>query len=234
MHILVADNDPLSTKLTSFLLQSSGYTIGVARNGYEALDRLRSEEPDLVLLDIYLPDMDGFAVCRHIRQVAEMPILFLTASTDLADRIKGLQSGADDYLTKPFEPIELLARIEAILRRHNGDMVLPLTRLRQGDMTLDPVDLKVYFRDGRSVDLTPIEFRLLYYFMKNTGRILSADQILSKVWRYDDGNGNNLVAVYIRRLRAKIERDIRHPRYITTLQSLGYRFETQESVVSTT
>jgi DNA-binding response OmpR family regulator len=234
MHILVADNDPLSIKLTTFLLQSSSYTVSVANTGYETLEHVRADQPDLVILDIYLPDLDGFAVCRHIRQSGDTPILFLTASSDLADRVNGLQSGADDYLTKPYEPIELLARIEAVLRRHNGDMVLPLTRLRQGDLTLDPVDLKVHFRDGRSADLTPIEFRLLYYFMKNTGRVLSTEQILDKVWRYDDGNGNNLVAVYIRRLRSKIERDMRHPRYITTLQSLGYRFDATESASSPT
>ena len=225
MHILVADPDQLSVKVTTFLLQSSGYTVHVARNQSEALAILECEPPDLILLDIYLPDQDGFITCRRIRQDIQTPIIFLTASPLLADRVQGLQSGADDYITKPFEPIELLARIEAVLRRRNSDMVLPLSRLRHGDLTLDPIELKAIFRDGRMADLTPIEFRLLYYLVKNAGRVISADQILSKVWRYDDGNGNNLVAVYIRRLRSKIERDMRKPHYITTLQSLGYRFE---------
>jgi DNA-binding response OmpR family regulator len=225
MHILVVDPDHLSAKLTTFLLQSSGYTVQVARNEIELIDMMEIEPPDLILLDIYLPDQDGFVVCQRLRQRIETPIIFLTASPLLADRVQGLHAGADDYVTKPFEPIELLARIEVVLRRRHSDMLLPLARLRHGDLTLDPIELKALFRDGRMADLTPIEFRLLYYLVKNAGRILSADQILSKVWRYDDGSGNNLVAVYIRRLRNKIERDMRRPRYITTLQSLGYRFE---------
>lgn len=225
MHILVVDPDHLSAKLTTFLLQSSGYTVHIARNERELFAGVASDPPDLILLDIYLPDRDGFAVCRQLRQELETPIIFLSASPLLADRVQGLQSGADDYVTKPFEPIELLARVEAVLRRRHSDALLPLARLRQGDLILDPIELKATFRDGRMADLTPIEFRLLYYLVKNAGHILSTDQILHKVWRYDDGGGNNLVAVYIRRLRSKIERDMRKPRYITTLQSIGYRFE---------
>ena len=140
----------------------------------------------------------------------------------------GLQIGGDDYLVKPFEPAELLARVEAVLRRRNSDLVNPVTRISQGPLTLDPIEHTVLFEDGRSVVLTPIEFRLLYYLMQNTGRVLSASQILSKVWGYDYEGESNLVAVYIRRLRAKIEPDIDTPRHIITVRNLGYKFVVQD------
>jgi DNA-binding response OmpR family regulator len=225
MHILVADDDRLSVKLTTFLLESSGYSVSTVCTGQEALKAFDYGEPDLVLLDVELPNIHGFEVCRQIRRSSDVPIVFLSAHNQLAERVQGLQIGADDYIGKPFEPLELLARIEAVLRRRDTDTVVPLARLRQGDITLDPVEHKAFLANGRMADLTPIEFRLLYYLMKNAGRVLSADQILNKVWRYEDGSGNNLVAVYIRRLRAKIEHDVKHPRYIITLPNLGYRFE---------
>jgi DNA-binding response OmpR family regulator len=213
------------------LLDSSGYTVSNASSGPDVLVALDRDHPDLILLDVELPQMGGFDVCRHIRRISDVPIMFVTAHSTLEERVKGLQMGADDYVAKPFEPLELLARIEAVLRRRESESVVPLARLRQGDLTLDPIEHKAFFADGRAVDLTPIEFRLLYYLMKNAGRVLSADQILSKVWRYEDGGGNNLVAVYIRRLRHKIEQDIKQPRYITTLPNMGYRFEVVRSAV---
>jgi DNA-binding response OmpR family regulator len=225
MHILVADDDQLSVKLTTFLLTSSGYSVSSVTNGQDTVRAFERGEPDLLLLDVNLPAMSGFDVCRQIRRTSDVPIIFLSGCSQLQDRVHGLQIGGDDFLAKPFEPLELLARIEAVLRRRDSDTVVPLARLRQGDLTLDPVEHKAFFTDGRSVDLTPIEFRLLYYLMKNAGRVLSADQILDKVWRYDDGGGNNLVAVYVRRLRAKIERDMRRPHYIVTLPNLGYKFD---------
>ena len=133
--------------------------------------------------------------------------------------------GGDDYLVKPFEPSELLARVEAVLRRRNSDMLNPSARLNSGDITLDPVEHKVLFNDGRTVELTPLEFRLLYYLMKNAGRVLSTSQILSKVWGYDYEGESNLVAVYIRRLRTKIEPGVEPPRHVVTVRNLGYKFE---------
>ena len=169
--------------------------------------------------------MNGFEVCQQIRRMSDVPIIFLTAHSQLSDRIKGLQIGGDDYLVKPFEPSELLARIEAVLRRSNNDALTPSSRISQGDVTLDPVEHKVLFADGRIVMLTPLEFRLLYYLMKNPGRVLSGSQILSKVWGYDFEGESNLVAVYVRRLRTKIEPDAEHPRHIITIRNLGYKFE---------
>lgn len=232
MHILVADDDRLSVKLTTYLLESSGYTVTTVSNGREVLRAVERDEPQMLLLDVELPHIDGFDVCRQIRRKSDLPIIFVSAHTQLQERVTGLQIGGDDYIAKPFEPLELLARIEAVLRRRETDPVVPLARLRQGDLVLDPIEHKALFADGRSVDLTPIEFRLLYYLMKNAGRVISADQMLTKVWRYDDGSGHNLVAVYVRRLRHKIERDPKHPTYIATLPNLGYRFEVQRSDIA--
>jgi DNA-binding response OmpR family regulator len=169
--------------------------------------------------------MNGFEVCQQIRRASDVPIIFLTAHSQLSDRIKGLQIGGDDYLIKPFEPSELLARIEAVLRRSNSEALAPSSRISQGDLTLDPVEHKVIFTDGRVISLTPLEFRLLYYLMKNAGRILNSSQILSKVWGYDFEGESNLVAVYVRRLRTKVEREPEHPRHIITMRNLGYKFE---------
>ncbi|GAB4117635.1 MAG: response regulator transcription factor [Roseiflexaceae bacterium] len=227
MHILLADDDRMSVKLTTFLLESSGYTVTGVSNGQAALDAFANAAPDLVLLDVDMSGIDGFDVCRQIRTFSDVPIMFLSGRSELSCRVHGLQIGGDDYLVKPYEPIELLARIEVLLRRRDHDGVVPFARLRIGDMVLDPVEHKVVFVDGRSTELTPVEFRLLYYLMKNAGRVLSPDQILNKVWQ-DEGGGTNLVAVYIRRLRSKIEADVQRPRYITTLPNLGYRFEARQ------
>jgi len=228
MEILVADDDLASVKLTSFLLEDAGYKVIKAYDATGVLQAVEQRSPDLVLLDVGMPKMSGFDICRQIRRISDVPIIFVTGSGQLQDRVTGLQIGGDDYLVKPFEPAELLARVEAVLRRRNSDLVNPVTRISQGPLTLDPIEHTVLFEDGRSVVLTPIEFRLLYYLMQNTGRVLSASQILSKVWGYDYEGESNLVAVYIRRLRAKIEPDIDEPRHIITVRNLGYKFVVQD------
>ncbi|MBO9335049.1 MAG: response regulator transcription factor [Roseiflexus sp.] len=228
MEILVADDDPASVKLTSFLLEDAGYKVIKAYDAASVLQAVEQRSPDLVLLDVGMPKVNGFDICRQIRRISDVPIIFVTGSSQLQDRVTGLQIGGDDYLVKPFEPAELLARVEAVLRRRNSDLVNPVTRISQGPLTLDPIEHTVLFEDGRSVVLTPIEFRLLYYLMQNAGRVLSASQILSKVWGYDYEGESNLVAVYIRRLRAKIEPDIDAPRYIITVRNLGYKFAVQD------
>lgn len=228
MEILVADDDLASVKLTSFLLEDAGYKVIKAYDAAGVLQAVEQRSPDLVLLDVGMPKVSGFDICRQIRRISDVPIIFVTGSGQLQDRVTGLQIGGDDYLVKPFEPAELLARVEAVLRRRNSDLVNPVTRISQGPLTLDPIEHTVLFEDGRSVVLTPIEFRLLYYLMQNTGRVLSASQILSKVWGYDYEGESNLVAVYIRRLRAKIEPDIDAPRHIITVRNLGYKFVVQD------
>ncbi len=225
MNILVVDDDIPSAKLTSYLLEDAGYRVFRAHDATTILQMIEQHNPDLILLDIMMPKIDGFDVCRQIRRNSDVPIIFLSARGQLQDRVMGLQIGGDDYLVKPYEPSELLARVEAVLRRRNADMLNTSTRLSQGNITLDPVEHKVIFTDGRVVELTPLEFRLLYYLMKNAGRILSVTQILSKVWGYDYEGESNLVAVYIRRLRTKIEEDPDQPRHVITVRNLGYKFE---------
>jgi DNA-binding response OmpR family regulator len=225
MQILVADDDINNVKLAAFLLEEAGYRVVKAHDGQKVLALIDEHQPDLVLLDVSMPGMNGFEVCQQIRRASDVPIIFLTAHSQLSDRIKGLQIGGDDYLIKPFEPSELLARIEAVLRRSNSESLAPSSRISQGDLTLDPVEHKVIFTDGRVISLTPLEFRLLYYLMKNAGRILNSSQILSKVWGYDFEGESNLVAVYVRRLRTKVEREPEHPRHIITMRNLGYKFE---------
>jgi DNA-binding response OmpR family regulator len=225
MHILVADDDLPSVKLTSYLLEEAGYQVVKAYDGPSILHSVEQYNPDLVLLDVMMPKSSGFDICRQIRRTSDVPIIFLSARSQLQDRVMGLQIGADDYLVKPFEPSELLARVEAVLRRRNSDMLNPSVRLSQGDITLDPVEHKVLFANGRTVELTPLEFRLLYYLMKNSGRVLNTSQILNKVWGYDYEGESNLVAVYIRRLRTKVEEESERPRHVITVRNLGYKFE---------
>ncbi|WP_322489717.1 response regulator transcription factor [Chloroflexus sp.] len=225
MNILVVDDDIPSAKLTSYLLEEAGYRVLRAHDATSIMQVIEQHNPDLILLDIMMPKIDGFEVCRQIRRNSDVPIIFLSARSQLQDRVTGLQIGGDDYLVKPYEPSELLARVEAVLRRRNADMLNTSTRLSQGNITLDPVEHKVIFADGRVVELTPLEFRLLYYLMKNAGRILNVTQILSKVWGYDYEGESNLVAVYIRRLRTKVEEDPDHPRHVITVRNLGYKFE---------
>jgi DNA-binding response OmpR family regulator len=225
MHILVADDDLPSVKLTSYLLEEAGYQVYKAYDGSTIVQSVEQHNPDLVLLDVTMPKANGFDICRQIRRTSDVPIIFLTGRSQLQDRVMGLQIGGDDYLVKPFEPSELLARVEAVLRRRNSDMLNPSIRLSQGDITLDPVEHKVLFSDGRTVELTPLEFRLIYYLMKNSGRVLNTSQILSKVWGYDYEGESNLVAVYIRRLRTKIEIQPEQPKHVITVRNLGYKFE---------
>lgn len=227
MSILIADDDPLNVKLISFLLQEAGYQIVKITNPLDIIPSITKHEPDLILLDVNMPKIDGFDVCRQVRRISDVPIVFLSGRAQLEDRVTGLQIGADDYIIKPFEPAELLARIEAVLRRRDNDILHTSSRLTQGNITLDPLQHKAMYSDGRSKVLTPIEFRLMYYLMKNAGRALSTDQILDKVWSYNSETGSNLVAVYIRRLRNKIEDVVENPRYIVTVPYVGYKFEAQ-------
>jgi len=225
VNILVVDDDMASVKLTVFLLEDAGYRTFKAYNGQSALEALHEHKPDLVLLDVSMPEINGFDVCRQIRRSSDVPIIFLSARTLLQDRLTGLQIGGDDYLLKPFEPTELLARVQAVFRRSAGGLSNRDVRLQRGGITVDPVDRTVRLADGHRVDLTSIEFRLLYYLVRNSGRVLTPDQLLDEVWGYDYENQSNLVPVYIRRLRAKIEADSEHPRHIITVRNLGYIFK---------
>jgi len=226
MRILVVDDDAPSVKMISFLLREEGYDVISTDNGPAAIELVDRESPDLVILDVMMPNLDGFEVCRRIRQKMDVPIIFLSAKGETADKVTGLQLGADDYLAKPFEPAELLARVKAVMRRTEAfAMDDAQSRLTVGDITLDPVNNQVNFADGRTVNLTPIEFKLLHCLMRNAGRILSHDLLMSSVWGYDYEGYSNQIAVYMRRLRTKIEEDPDHPKLLTTVRGLGYKFE---------
>jgi DNA-binding response OmpR family regulator len=226
MRILVVDDDAPSVKMISFLLREEGYEVVSADNGTAALDMVDREPPDLLILDVMMPHIDGFEVCRRVRQKIDIPIIFLSAKGETADKVTGLQLGADDYLAKPFEPAELLARVKAVLRRAEAfSREDTQSRLTIGDITLEPVSNRVILADGQGVVLTPIEFRLLYCLMRNAGRILSHDLLMSAVWGYDYEGYSNQIAVYMHRLRSKLEEDPDHPKFLTTVRGLGYKFE---------
>lgn len=226
MRILAVDDDRNNLKMVAFLLGEEGYEVITTDDGTKALELVDSAHPDLVILDVMMPQIDGFEVCRRIRQTADVPIIMLSAKGETADRVAGLELGADDYLPKPFEPSELLARVKAVLRRSeiavfdDPDAAVSISGLR-----LDPVSHRVILEDGQTRDLTPIEFRLLHCLMRNAGRTLTHDFLLSHTWGYEYEGYSNQIAVYIRRLRSKIERDPANPEYITTVRGLGYRFE---------
>jgi two-component system, OmpR family, KDP operon response regulator KdpE len=189
-----------------------------------ALDAVERERPDIVLLDVGLPDLDGFSVLTRIRAFSDVPIVMLTARDDAMDKVKGLELGADDYVTKPFNHLELMARVRAVLRRH--DMPAPASRapsFRSGDLEVDFARQEARLR-GERVDLTPTEYKLLYHLVRNAGHVLQHATLLAKVWGREYVDEVDYVRVYIRRLRDKLGDDPEHPRYIQTERRLGYRF----------
>ncbi len=225
MHVLVVDDDAPSVKMIAFLLRDAGYTVSTADNGATALELVAEENPDLVILDVMMPHMDGHEVCRRIRSKLQVPIIFLSARGETSDRVRGLELGADDYLPKPFEPAELLARVKAVLRRTEayaaGDAH---SRLVVGDFVLEPVGHKVVVGE-KTIDLTPIEFRLLHCLARNAGRVMPHDFLVEAVWGYEYEGYSNQVAVYIRRLRNKIEANPSKPEHLITVRGIGYKFE---------
>jgi len=229
MLILVVDDDPPSVKMISFLLQEEGYEVIAAANGVEALRLVEERAPDLIILDIMMPHIDGLEVCRRIRERSNVPIIFLSAKGETSDRVLGLDMGADDYLAKPFEPAELLARVRAVLRRtESGATTLGMTRINISGFQLDPTLGRLTLPSGKTVNLSPIESRLLYTLMRNAGRTLTHNQLFNSVWGYEHFSTPNELAVYIRRLRRKLEPDPDHPRYLLTVRGVGYRFEPDE------
>jgi len=225
MRILAVDDDRNNLKMVSFLLEEEGYQVVTADNGEAAIAKAESEHPDLVILDVMMPKLDGFETCKRLRQTMDVPIIMLSAKGETADRVLGLELGADDYLAKPFEPSELLARVRAVLRRSEISIYDdPDAAVSVSGVRLDPVSNQAFIGD-RSIDLTPIEFRLLHCLMRNAGRVLRHQFLLSHAWGYEYESDSNQIAVYVRRLRRKIEPDPANPTFITTIRGLGYRFE---------
>ncbi|MBI2873490.1 MAG: response regulator transcription factor [Firmicutes bacterium] len=240
-RILIVDDEESILRLLSFNLEKEGYESIFARDGLEALEKARAEDPDLIVLDLMLPKMDGLEVCRRLRaDKVEVPIIILTAKGEEIDTILGLELGADDYLTKPFSPRVLLARIRAVLRRASsasqtlqaqGDPSLTTTgegtRVTLGDLSIDSERYEVT-AGGRPVSLTAREFELLDFLTRNAGRIFSREQLIRQVWNYDYAGDTRIVDVHVSHLREKIEPDPRNPVYIKTVRGVGYKFREEK------
>lgn len=226
MRVLVVDDHAPSLKWTSILLREEGYDVLLADNGRDALRIVESEPVDLLILDIMMPQIDGYEICRRVRQNDDAGIIFVSALGETEDRVKGLELGADDYLVKPFEPSELLARVRAVLRR-TGQRQEPDSdqRITIDNLELNPVSNRLQLQNGEIIDLTPIECRLLHALMRNAGRTLTHEMLLDAGWGDHYDGSNNQVAVYIRRLRAKLEPEPDDPTYLHTVRGIGYRFE---------
>ena len=223
--ILVIDDDAQLRRLTEYPLTRAGADVAVAKNGKEGLRQFYEQKPDLVILDVMMPEMDGWETCKNIRQLSDVPIIMVTARGNDEDVIKGLELGADDYITKPFNVKVLVARARAALRRaEKGITIKKGTRYSDSYLTID-LDEHRIFVDGNPVSLTATEFRLLAYLLENTGRVMSFEQILKSVWGWDYIDDVNYIRVYIWHLRKKIEKDPKDPEYIQNVQGVGYRFE---------
>jgi len=223
--VLTADDDPQLLRLVTRNLELEGYEVIAARDGQEALQLIEARAPDLVLLDIMMPRMDGFTVCERVREFSNVPIIILTARGQDQDKIRGLDLGADDYLTKPFSVDELLARVRAVVRRSQLTAVDNASAMRStisiGDVTIDFSQHRV-LKNNREVDLTPIEYRLLSYLAQNAGRVVTQDMLLEHVWGEEYLGESHLLQVNVNRLRRKIEDDASHPRYLQTKMGVGY------------
>jgi two-component system alkaline phosphatase synthesis response regulator PhoP len=220
--ILVVDDEARIVRLVRDYLERAGYGVLAARDGETALQLARQEQPDLIVLDLMLPGVDGLDVCRRLRQESGVPIIMLTARVEEADRVVGLELGADDYVTKPFSPRELVARVRATLRRTSGQ-VGPATVLRAGDVELDTAALAATVAD-QPVELTPTEFQLLAAMVQQPGRIFSREQLLQAIHGVAFDGYDRSVDSHIKNLRRKIEPDPRQPRYVQTVYGVGYRF----------
>ncbi|HEY2330899.1 MAG TPA: response regulator transcription factor [Acidimicrobiales bacterium] len=223
-HILTVEDDERIRSAVRMALEDEGWEVSEAASGEEAVASFEVLPADVVLLDLMLPGIDGFEVCRTLRRQSDVPIVMVTARTDTHDVVAGLEAGADDYLTKPFQPKELSARIRALLRRARP-AESGRAQLRFGDLVVIP-DEGVVRLSGTDLHLTKTEFRLLCELASAPGRIFSREQLLERVWGYDFFGDGRLVDVHVRRLRTKIEPDAAHPRYVLTVRGLGYKLQT--------
>ena len=224
-RILVVDDEPVVTEVVERYLRLEGFEVATADNGEQALRLARELAPDLVVLDLMLPGIDGLEVCRSLRQESPVPIVMLTARGEETDRIVGLELGADDYVIKPFSPRELVARIKAVLRRSAKDSVaVSGSALRFKDLVINPLTRVVEVR-ANQVDLTAKEFDLLHYLASHPGQVFTREQLMNDVWDYTYAADASTVTVHVRRLREKIEADPVRPRFIKTVWGVGYKFE---------
>jgi len=227
--ILVVDDEPSIVTLLEFNLKKSGYDVITATDGKMALEKAEMEHPDLIVLDLMLPELDGMEVCRALRMRRMMvPILMLTARDEEFDKILGLELGADDYMTKPFSPREVVARVKAILRRtnisQNNKEQDVNDKIAIGDLEIFPNRYEAFFK-GEKLVLTPKEFELLMYLARHKGRVLPREKLLDEVWDYDFVGDTRIVDVHVSHLREKIESNTRKPQYIKTIRGFGYKLE---------
>lgn len=225
--ILVIDDDKLTSRMISDQLSETGYTVQVAHDGKEGLRQMYAHRPDLIILDVMMPEMDGWTTCRRVREVSNVPIIMLTSRDRPQDIIRGLDEGADEYVTKPFEITVLLARVRAVLRRVSLASASPQKEeVAYSDdyLTFNPVDRRVMV-NGELVKLTPTEYNLLALLIQNAGRVLTYRRLLEQVWGWEYIDDVDYLRVYIWHLRRKLEPDSKNPRYVLTEHGVGYRFE---------
>ena len=218
-RILVVDDDVALAEMIGIVLESEGFEVSYCADGAKAVPTFRADQPDLILLDLMLPGMDGVQICEIIRQESDVPIIMLTAKSDTVDVVTGLEAGADDYVPKPFKPKELIARVRARLRR-GDDAEMP--RLRIADLEID-VAGHVVTRDGQQIALTPLEFDLLVALARRPQQVFSREVLLEQVWGYRHAADTRLVNVHVQRLRSKVEKDPDHPEVVVTVRGVGYR-----------
>jgi two-component system response regulator MtrA len=222
-RVLVVEDDASVRESTVLILAADGLAAVGTATGGDALAMLQSQDNfDLVILDLMLPDISGFEVCRRLRERSTVPVLMLTARSEVHDIVAGLELGADDYVVKPFETAELLARVRAAVRRRSMD--LPSSQIEVGPLTIDVFEHRAQL-DGADLELTAMEFRLLTELAGTPGRVLTREVLLERVWGYDYLGDSRLVDMAVQRLRGKLGEDAKHPRYLSTIRGVGYRFE---------
>ena len=223
-RILVVDDEPRMIKFIRLNLEHDGFDVVEASDGLAALKQVRDSLPDLVLLDVAMPELDGFETLRLLREITAAPVIMLTARGEEDDRVRGLELGADDYVTKPFSPRELVSRVKAVLRRTETTPPAEKSTLTVDDRLNINFDRREVLVDGQPVKLRPTEFRLLYHLVNNAGWVVPHDQLLAKVWGYEYREETHYLRLYINYLRQKLEEDPANPRYILTERGVGYRF----------
>jgi two-component system KDP operon response regulator KdpE len=222
--ILVVDDEERMVRFIRMNLEHDGFLVSEANNGKQAIQKMRDVTPDVILLDVMMPDVDGFDVLETIREFTNVPIIMLTAKGEEDDRVRGLELGADDYVTKPFSPRELVSRIKAVLRRTEGATGAMHGLIEVDDRLKIDFDRREIWLEGKLVKLRPTEYRLLFHLVQNAGWVVSHDQLLQKVWGYEYRDEPHYVRLYINYLRQKLEKDPANPKYILTERGVGYRF----------
>ena len=223
-RILVVDDEERMVRFIRLNLEHDGFQVTEAYRGTQAINKMRSNMPDLILLDVMMPDMDGFEVLKLIRETSSVPVIMLTAKGEEEDRVRGLELGADDYVTKPFSPRELVSRVRAVLRRTEMSTGATHGLIEVDDRLKLDFDRREVWVEGKLVQLRPTEYRLLYHLVQNAGWVITHDQILAKVWGYEYSDEPHYVRLYINYLRKKLEKDPSDPKYILTERGVGYRF----------